>query len=200
MYKGLTCGRLVFISNRSGAGKPFQTAPGHQLCILLGWYVLGYRYIPRKDACFWPLHTTSAQQRFTMISSCHEAATRTIAPRNFQKIHLLCKHSLSLPQYIMREKEDGNERRSLKIKFSVFAPSFVGFFIAYRARVENQFYRIAGVRILKGDDADQQNIPREIDQSQAFWSMGAKPSKFFWLPFWEPRRRSNQSAIRILIT
>ena len=47
----------------------------------------------------------------------------------------------------MREKEDGNERRSLKIKFSVFAPSFVGFFIAYRARVENQFYRIAGVRI-----------------------------------------------------
>ena len=100
----------------------------------------------------------------------------------------------------MREKEDGNERRSLKIKFSVFAPSFVGFFIAYRARVENQFYRIAGVRILKGDDADQQNIPREIDQSQAFWSMGAKLSKFFWLPFWEPRRRSNQSAIRILIT
>ena len=131
MYKGLTCGRLVFVSNRSGAGKPFQTAPGRQLCILEGWYVLGHRHIPRKDACFWPLHTISA----------HEAATKTIAPRNFQKIHLLCNHSLSLAQYIMRVKEDGNERRSLKINFSVFAPSFGVFFIAHRACVENQFIK-----------------------------------------------------------
>ena len=51
-------GRLVFVSNRSGAGKPFQKAPAHQLCILEGWYVLGDRYSPRKVACFWPLHTT----------------------------------------------------------------------------------------------------------------------------------------------
>ena len=34
-----TCGRFVFISNRSDARKPFQTAPAHQLCILEGWYV-----------------------------------------------------------------------------------------------------------------------------------------------------------------
>ena len=34
-----TCGRLVFVSNRSDAGKPYQTAPAHQLCILEGWYV-----------------------------------------------------------------------------------------------------------------------------------------------------------------
>ena len=58
-----TCGRFVFISNRSDAGKPFQTAPAHQLCILEGWYVLNraslYSYSLWKYACFWPLHTTS---------------------------------------------------------------------------------------------------------------------------------------------
>ena len=56
-------GRLVFVSNRSDPGKPFQTAPAHQLCILEGWYVLNraslYSYSLWKYACFWPLHTTS---------------------------------------------------------------------------------------------------------------------------------------------
>ena len=47
-----TCGRLVFVSNRSDADKPFQTAPAHQFCILEGWYVL-------NRAPLWPLHTTS---------------------------------------------------------------------------------------------------------------------------------------------
>ena len=45
-------GRLVFVSNRSDADKPFQTAPAHQFCILEGWYVL-------NRAPLWPLHTTS---------------------------------------------------------------------------------------------------------------------------------------------
>ena len=53
-------------------------------------------------------------------SSCHEAYRAAY----FQKIHSLCKHSLSLVQNIICEKEEGNERRSLKIKFSVFALSF----------------------------------------------------------------------------
>ena len=56
-----TCGRLVFVSNQSGPGKPFQMAPAHQLCIVEGWFVVGDRYSPRKGACFLPLHTTSAQ-------------------------------------------------------------------------------------------------------------------------------------------
>ena len=60
--------------------------------------------------------------------------TKTIAPHTFKKIHSLCKHSLSLAQYIMCEKEEGNERRSLKIKFSVFALSF------------GVFYRLPGSR------------------------------------------------------
>ena len=131
MYKGLTCGRLVFVSNRSGAGKPFQTVPGRQLCILGGWYVLGHRYIPRKDACFSPLHTISA----------HEAAMKTIGPRNFQNIHLLCKHSLSLAQYIMREKEDGNERRSLKIKFQ-FSLQVLGVFYRSPGLLWKPIYKV----------------------------------------------------------
>ena len=32
-----TCGCLVFVSHRSVAGKPLQTAPAHQLCILEDW-------------------------------------------------------------------------------------------------------------------------------------------------------------------
>ena len=63
-------------------------------------------------------------------SSCHE----DYRDAYFQKIHSLCKHSLSLAQYIMCEKEEGNERRSLKIKFSVFALSF------------GIFYRLPGLR------------------------------------------------------
>ena len=63
-------------------------------------------------------------------SSCHEDYRAAY----FQKIHSLCKHSLSLAQYIMCEKEEGNERRSLKIKFSVFALSF------------GVFYRLPGSR------------------------------------------------------
>ena len=55
-----TCGRLVFVSSRSDAGKPFQTAPAHQLCKLERWYVF-YRapLQPWKYARFWPLHRTS---------------------------------------------------------------------------------------------------------------------------------------------
>ena len=56
-----TCGRLVFVSNRSDAGKPFQMAPAHRLCILVkvGMSLTGHRYGLWKYACFWPLHTTS---------------------------------------------------------------------------------------------------------------------------------------------
>ena len=56
-----TCGRLVFVLNRSGPGKPFQMAPAHQLCIVEGWFVLGNPLSPRKGACFLSLQTTSAQ-------------------------------------------------------------------------------------------------------------------------------------------
>ena len=55
-----TCGRLVFVSNRSDAGKPFQMAPAHRLCILEGWYVLNRAPLWPLEIClFWPLHTTS---------------------------------------------------------------------------------------------------------------------------------------------
>ena len=58
-------------------------------------------------------------------SSCHEDYRAAY----FQKIHSLCKHSFSLAQYIMCEKEEGNERRSLKIKSLVFALS-LGVFLS----------------------------------------------------------------------
>ena len=71
-------------------------------------------------------------------SSCHEDYRTAY----FQTIHSLCKHSLSLAQYILCEKKEENERRSLKIKFSVFALSFGV------ARVENQF-KVTGVLNVK---------------------------------------------------
>ena len=82
----------------------------------VGMSLIGHRYSLWKYACFWPLHTTSI------------IVSRRRSRRILLKIHSLCKHSLSLAQYIMCEKEEGNERWSLKIKFSVFAPSFVVFY------------------------------------------------------------------------
>ena len=91
----------------------------------VGMSLIGHRYIATAfgNMLVFGLRT---QHR----SSCHEDYRAAY----FQKIHSLCKHSLSLAQYIMCEKEEGNERRSLKIKFSVFALSF------------GVFYRLPGAR------------------------------------------------------
>ena len=56
---------------------------------------------------------------------------------------MLCKLSLNLAQYKIWNTNNRNDRRSSGAKFSVFALSF-GVFIAYRARVKNQF-KVAGV-------------------------------------------------------
>ena len=83
----------------------------------VGMSLIGHRYSLWKYACFWPLHTTSI------------IVSRRLSRR------ILSKNSVAVQaQYIMCEKEEGNERRSLKIKFSVFALSF-GF-----------FYRLPGSR------------------------------------------------------
>ena len=116
-----TCGRLVFVSNRSDAGKPFHTAPAHQLCIQKGWCVFNRAPLQPLEICLFLAFANNIDHR----------VTKTIAPH---KIQSLCKHSLSLAKYIVCEKEEGNERRSFKIKFSVFALSF---------RV---FYRLPGLR------------------------------------------------------
>ena len=113
-------GRLVFVSNQSDPGKPFETAPAHQLCILEGWYVLNRA----------SLYSYSLLEICLFLAFAHNIdhrVTKTIGPHTFKKF-TLCKHSLSLAQYIMCEQEEGNERRSLKIKFSVFALSFAVFY------------------------------------------------------------------------
>ena len=118
-----TCDRFVFISNRSDAGKPFQTAPAHQLCILEGWYVF-------NRAPLWPLEICLF---LAFAHNIDHRVTKTMGPHTFKKF-TLCKHSLSLAQYTMRDKEEGNKRRSFKIKFSVFALSFGVFYRLLRSR------------------------------------------------------------------
>ena len=117
-----TCGRLVFVSNRSDAGKPFQMAPAHRLCILEGWYVF-------NRAPLWPLEICLF---LAFAHNIDHRVTKTIGPHTFKKF-TLCKHSLSLAQYIMRDKEEGNKRQSFKIKFSVFALSFGVFYRLLRS-------------------------------------------------------------------
>ena len=121
-----TGGHLVFVSNQCVAGKPLQTAPAHQLCILEDWCVFGDRYSPRKGACFGlcTQHRRNIDQR----------VTKTIAPRNFQKIHMLCNLSLTRAQDKMWNTNNRNDRRSSGAKFSVFALSF------------GVFYRLPGSR------------------------------------------------------
>ena len=89
----------------------------------VGMSLTGHRYSLWKYACFWPLHTTSI------------IVSRRLSRR------ILSKNSLAVQAqfvfgtiYIMCEKDEGNERWSLKIKFSVFALSF------------GVFYRLAGSR------------------------------------------------------
>ena len=92
-------------------------------------------------------------------SSCHE----DYCAAYFQKIHSLCKHSLSLAQYIMFEKEDGNEKRSLKIKFTVFAPS-LGVFLSPTGLALKTDSKLLVFWILKFDDADQQNTVSRLQK------------------------------------
>ena len=70
-----TCGRLVFISNRSDAGKPFQTAPAHQLCILEGWYVFNRAPLQPLEICLFLAFAHNIDHR----------VTKTIAPHTFKK-------------------------------------------------------------------------------------------------------------------
>ena len=92
-------------------------------CLKVGMYLIGHLYSLCKYACFWPLHTTSI----------------IVSRRLLRRI--LSKNSLAVQAqfvfgtiYIMCEKDEGNERWSLKIKFSVFALSF------------GVFYRLPGSR------------------------------------------------------
>ena len=71
-------GRLVFVSNRSNPGKPFQTAPAHQLCILEGWYVLNRAL----------LYSYSLLEICLFLAFAHNIdhlVTKTIAPHTFKK-------------------------------------------------------------------------------------------------------------------
>ena len=70
-----TCGRFVFISNRSDAGKPFQTAPAHQLCILEGWYV--FNRAPLQPLEIWLF--------LAFAHNIDHRVTKTIAPHTFKK-------------------------------------------------------------------------------------------------------------------
>ena len=70
-----TCGRFVFISNRSDARKPFQTAPAHQLCILEGWYVFNRA----------PLQPLEIWLSLAFADNIDHRVTKTIAPHTFKK-------------------------------------------------------------------------------------------------------------------
>ena len=70
-----TCGRFVFISNRSDAGKPFQTAPAHQLCILEGWYVFNRAPLQPLEICLF----------LALAQTIDHRVTKTIAPHTFKK-------------------------------------------------------------------------------------------------------------------
>ena len=70
-----TCGRLVFVSNRSDAGKPFQTAPAHQLCILEGWYVFNRARLQPLEICLF----------LAFAHNIDHLVTKTIAPHAFRK-------------------------------------------------------------------------------------------------------------------
>ena len=70
-----TCGRFVFISNRSDAGKPFQTAPAHRLCILEGWYVFNRAPLQPLEICLFLAFAHNIDHR----------VTKTIAPLTFKK-------------------------------------------------------------------------------------------------------------------
>ena len=63
----------------------------------------------------------------------------------------------------MFEKEEGNERRSLKIKFSVFALSF-GVFLSPTGLALKTGSKLPVFLILKGDDADQQNTVSRLQK------------------------------------
>ena len=72
-------GRLVFVSNRSNPGKPFQTAPAHQLCILEGWYVLNRA----------SLYSYSLLEICLFLAFAHNIdhrVTKTMAPQTFKKL------------------------------------------------------------------------------------------------------------------
>ena len=70
-----TCGRLVFVSNRSDPGKPFQTAPAHQLCVLEGWYVLNRAPLQPLEICLFLAFAHNIDHR----------VTKTIATHTFKK-------------------------------------------------------------------------------------------------------------------
>ena len=70
-----TCGRLVFVSNRSDANKPFQTAPAHQFCILEGWYVLNRAPLQPLEICLF----------LAFAHNIDHSVTKTIAPHTFKK-------------------------------------------------------------------------------------------------------------------
>jgi len=70
-----TCGRLVFISNWSDTGKPFQMAPAHQLCILEGWYVFNRALLRPLEICLFLAFAHNIDHR----------VMKTIAPHTFKK-------------------------------------------------------------------------------------------------------------------
>ena len=72
-----TCGRLVFVSNRSDAGKPFQMAPAHQLCILEGWDVSNGAPFQPLEICLFLAFAHNIDPR----------VTKTIAPHIFKKFN-----------------------------------------------------------------------------------------------------------------
>ena len=63
----------------------------------------------------------------------------------------------------MCEKEEGKERRSLKIKFSVFALGF-GVFLSPTGLALKTNLKLPVFWILKGDDADQQNTVSRLQK------------------------------------
>ena len=79
------CGRLVFVSNRSDARKPFQMAPAHQLCILKGWYVSNKAPLQPLEICLFLAFAHNIDHR----------VTKTIAPHTFQKC-TLCASTVCL--------------------------------------------------------------------------------------------------------
>ena len=88
----------------------------------------------------------------------------------------------------MCEKEEGNERRSLKIKFLVFALSFGVFYRLPGSLKTNS--KLPVFWMLKGDDADQQNtvsrLQKRISAVPIIWQINFVPSVFsgyFLQPF-----------------